>query len=239
MAIRLRLGSERVSDLVVAEEAAVGLREDHAVHQARVRVLVGHTEVARAHESGDDPDVDAVAGGKEQDRLLLLERGQPLGELVVDFERSAQDGRARGTVTVAVRGLDDGLLDLRAVRQSEVVVGGEVEEVGEDLVGLRVADVDAGAGLSLHGKPIEVVARRLGVLPPLIERIEHAEGVVARPEVEVRVVVLHGQGELLARSIGKHPNLPCSVPALITHASSPSEAMSKPASLYMSLLRRP
>ena len=55
----------QVVDLVVPEKAAVGLREDHAVNQAGVCVLIGHNEVARAHESGDDPYVHAVAGREE------------------------------------------------------------------------------------------------------------------------------------------------------------------------------
>ena len=86
--------------IVVAEKAHVRLRENRAVHDARMRILVGDDPVARTHERRDHSDVRAVAGGEHHDRFLLLELCECRFELAVHVHRAAQDRRAGRTESV-------------------------------------------------------------------------------------------------------------------------------------------
>ncbi len=156
----------------------------------------GHDQVARTHQARDHTHVDAVTGREQQHGFLLLEGREPVCQLVVDLQRPAEDGRAGCSVAVTVHGLDHRLLDLRPIRQTEVIVGGEVQEVVVDLPALRVADVHARLRRSLQRKSVQVVSGRLGVLPPLCEGVEHRECVVPGAEVEVGVVVLHRERQV-------------------------------------------
>ena len=94
--------------------------------------------------AGDESDVRAVAGGEHHHRVLLLELRERLLELHVDFHRAAEDRRAGGAEAVVVERLLGGRDHLGVIRETEVVVRREVQQL-EPLVSQLLLEVDARA----------------------------------------------------------------------------------------------
>jgi hypothetical protein len=77
-----------------------------------------------------------------------------------------------------VQGALGRLDDLGAVGQSQIVVGGEVEEIEPPLLELLL-QLDARHRTRRHRLPVEVVPPELRVVVPLGVRLEDGEDVVA------------------------------------------------------------
>ena len=183
----------QVHGVVVAEEDGLGLGQDGPVHDRRVRVLIAEDVVARAHDGGDEADVRAVPGREQDGRFLVLELGHGLGQLHVDVEGAGEDRRTGGAEAVPLQGLYRRLLDFRPVRNAQIVVRSQVDELAH-LARLAVADADLRRGRRFEWLGIEVVAVRPRLAVPLVERGQQVEGIVAGPVIEIAVVVVAEHG---------------------------------------------
>ena len=91
--------------------------------------LVADDDVALAHQRLEDSQVGGEARLEDERRLRVLELGEPTLEVLVDRHR-AGDGADRARAGAPFFGrLDHGRLQPGVGRQSEVVVGREVEHV--------------------------------------------------------------------------------------------------------------
>ena len=130
-----RLGRQRREDLVelvdvvVAEALHRRPRQAHAREQRVVGLLVDHRVVVTAEEAGDAAHVRDVAGREDQRGLATVEVRQLGLELTVQRERAVEQPGARDPGAEAGgRGLGGGD-DVGVVREAQVVVGAEVDEL--------------------------------------------------------------------------------------------------------------
>src|SRR5882672_1467211 len=82
----------------------------------------------------------------------------------------------RSAEAEAADGLDGGLLDLVAIGDAEVVVGGHVDEV-EHTAGLAAADLHPGGRDRGERLGVEVIAVGPGLPIPVVEGTQQVEGV--------------------------------------------------------------
>src|SRR4051812_38658687 len=93
-----------------------------AVDERRVVVLVEEDVIVAAHERRERAEACLIAGGEDERRLFLEERGEPFLELVVKIQRAVQKTAAGGSRTVSQRGALGCLEQLGMMSEPQVVV---------------------------------------------------------------------------------------------------------------------
>ena len=118
-----------VLDVVVTEPAHPRPGEPHTRQQRVVGLLVDHGDAVPVEEPGDGAGVRDVAGGEHEAGRPLVEVGEFRLEGVVQRQGPVQEpGAGDPGAELAGRG-DRGLDDPRVVREAEVVVGTEVDDL--------------------------------------------------------------------------------------------------------------
>ena len=127
----------QVCHVLVTVDLASGLAETDAVDDARVVQGVADDGVLRPEHCLEQPRVGVEARGV-QDRRLGAEPARDLIlELFVDVLRTADEPYRGHPEPMRLQPLDDGLLDLLAVGQTQVVVGAHDELVPRGRIDLR------------------------------------------------------------------------------------------------------
>ena len=131
-------------EIIVGEDAEFRAGEARGVNDARVDQFIEHDDVVLADKCADDAEGGGVAGRKGKRGLGMLKRGERFFQFVVTRKRTAdQPGRARAGAE-APHSLDGGFVQARMVGESEVIVGGKVEQfAAADLRARRLRRVHA------------------------------------------------------------------------------------------------
>ena len=118
------------------------------VDDARVIELVGHDDVVFREHGGDGAGVGGEPALKHDDRFDVLERRQPALELHVHLHGAGDGAHRAGARAVLSHGFERRLAQLRVRRQSEIVVGREIDDrlVIERRVSLLLASRARAAG---------------------------------------------------------------------------------------------
>jgi hypothetical protein len=120
----LELGHVRVG---IAE--ALGLAQSHAVDDRGVVELVGDDGVALAQDGLEEPSVGVEAGRVEDGVVGAVEARDRSLELLVQVLGAADEAHRGHPEAAHLERLLGGGDDLRVVRQAEVVVGAEVDDL--------------------------------------------------------------------------------------------------------------
>ena len=137
--------------VLVAEDFDLGAREAGAVDDAGVIQLVGDDEVFLAENRGDGAGIGGEAGLEDHAGFDVLEARNLFFQLHVDRHGAGDGAHRAGADAVLLRGFERGFAQLGVSGQSEIVVGGEVDDLlaveGADrrLLVLEHAQLEVGA----------------------------------------------------------------------------------------------
>ena len=125
--------------MLVAE--ALSGREADTLDDRSVIECIPDDIVFTAEEAGDDPEVDLEARGEDDGIFLADEGRQLLFQLEVRIEGTVEEAAPCTSRTILLRSGDSSSLDLGVVRQSEVRVRPEHEDLTaiDDDLGILVA----------------------------------------------------------------------------------------------------
>src|SRR5262249_17505706 len=126
-----------VREVVVCEDRDASARETRAAEETRVRERIGDDEVTRAGERRHDAEVREIAAAEDERALRPLPAREPRLELRVEGMGAGHGARGARADAVARRGLLRGRNDLRIVREREVVVAAEGDELATVAARLR------------------------------------------------------------------------------------------------------
>jgi hypothetical protein len=118
----------QVIQIVVTEHAHLRARKPRGINDAGVDQLVHDDDIVAVKQSADDAGGGGVAGGKGERGRSAFERGQRFLQNVMRRQRAAEQAgsaRARAKFVDSVHG---GFLQSRIIGQTEVIVGGKIEE---------------------------------------------------------------------------------------------------------------
>ena len=147
-----------VGDVFVAEDFDLRAGEAGAVDDGGVIELVGDDEVFFAEDSGDGAGVGGESALEDDAGFDILEAGDFLLQLHVDFHGSGDGANGAGADTVVADGLDGGFTQFGVIAEAEIVVGGEIDD--------PAAVVGADRGLDV----VEDAQAKMGaLLPKLVE----------------------------------------------------------------------
>ena len=119
----------RGGGVLVREHLDRRAAQTRAVDDARVIQLVGDDDVLFREDRGDRAGVRGEPALKDDDRLGLLERGEPALELHVDFHGAGDAADGSGSDAEIARRRQRRLPQPRMRRQTQVVVRREIDDL--------------------------------------------------------------------------------------------------------------
>lgn len=122
----LKLGFE-VGHVVVFIAKTLGFAEANTIDDGGVIELVGDDGIFGAEQGLEQAAVGIEGGGVEDGIFLAYEFGNFLLQLLVDILGAADEPHRRKSETVSADGFDGGFNDLGVGRESQVVIGAEIQ----------------------------------------------------------------------------------------------------------------
>ena len=149
--------------VVTRDHQRTGLGQPTGIDQGRVHMGVADDQRVRVGEGGDDPEVGVVARGEGEGGGMSGERREGRLELGVQLEGAGDEPRCAGAGSPLPRRGRRGLDHARVAAEPEVVVAGQVDDVG----GRRA------------GSEVTLEAAFLARLPPGVEPVVEAHRTAA------------------------------------------------------------
>src|SRR5271166_5809802 len=118
-----------MADILVAEDLDGGAGEARAVDDAGVVELVGEDEVFLAEDGADGAGVGGKTALEDDAGFDILEARDLLFELHVNAHGSGDGADGAGAYAELAGSLEGGFDELRMIRQAEVVVAGQVDDL--------------------------------------------------------------------------------------------------------------
>ena len=112
----------------MAEGAKPCASEPRGIDDAGVNELVHDEDVVLAQQRGNGPQRRGVPGRKRQRRLGAFECGKGCFEFVVDAKRATDEARSAAARAEFLNRLRRRFLEGRVIRQTEIIVGGEIQQ---------------------------------------------------------------------------------------------------------------